>query len=102
MSAQIVLAAALAEPGHYEIRDYPLPDPAPGCVLVKMEVSGICGTDKHTYQGYTGQYGGGGTPRRVSFPIIQGHENLGHDRHDRRRRALYGLRRCPAARWGTA
>jgi threonine dehydrogenase-like Zn-dependent dehydrogenase len=77
MSAENVLAATLVEPGHYEIREYPLPDPAPGCVLVKMEVSGICGTDKHTYQGYTGQYGGGGTPRRVPFPIIQGHENVG-------------------------
>jgi len=65
------------EPGRYEIREYPLPDPAPGCLLVKMEVSGICGTDKHTYQGYVGQYGGAGTPRPVPFPIIQGHENVG-------------------------
>ena len=73
----LVLAATLVEPGHYEIREYPLPDPAPGCVLVKMEVSGICGTDKHTYQGYTGQYGGAGIPRQVPFPIIQGHENVG-------------------------
>ena len=56
---------------------YPLPDPAPECVLIKIEVSGICGTDKHTYQGYTGQYGGNGTPRQISFPIIQGHENVG-------------------------
>ncbi len=72
-----VLAATLIEPGRYEIREYPLPDPAPGCLLVKMEVSGICGTDKHTYQGYVGQYGGAGTPRSVPFPIIQGHENVG-------------------------
>ena len=72
-----VLAATLVEPGRYELREYPLPDPAPGCVLVKMEVSGICGTDKHTYQGYTGQYGGAGTPRQIPFPIIQGHENVG-------------------------
>ncbi len=77
MSAQSVLAATLIEPGHYEIREYPRPDPAPGCVLVKMEVSGICGTDKHTYQGYTGQYGGNGTPKQIPFPIIQGHENVG-------------------------
>jgi L-iditol 2-dehydrogenase len=42
-----------------------------------MEVSGICGTDKHTYQGFTGQYGGNGAPRRIPFPIIQGHENVG-------------------------
>lgn len=72
-----VLAATLIKPGHYEIQQYPLPEPDPGCVLVKMEVSGICGTDKHTYQGYVGQYGGTGTPRTVPFPIIQGHENVG-------------------------
>jgi threonine dehydrogenase-like Zn-dependent dehydrogenase len=77
MSAESVFAATLVEPGRYEIREYPLPDPAPGCLLVKMEVSGICGTDKHTYQGYVGQYGGAGTPRPVPFPIIQGHENVG-------------------------
>jgi L-iditol 2-dehydrogenase len=73
MVATGVLAATLVEPGRYEIREYPLPEPAPGCVLVKMELSGICGTDKHTYQGYTTQYGG----RKLQFPIIQGHENVG-------------------------
>jgi threonine dehydrogenase-like Zn-dependent dehydrogenase len=73
MSAQVVLAATLVQPGKYEIREYPLPDPAPGCLLIKMEVSGICGTDKHTYQGYITQYG----DRRIEFPIIQGHENVG-------------------------
>ncbi|HLX85557.1 MAG TPA: zinc-binding dehydrogenase [Terriglobales bacterium] len=77
MSAQPVLAATLVEPGRYEIREYPLPDPVPGCLLVKMEVSGVCGTDKHTYQGYVGQYGGAGASRPVPFPIIQGHENVG-------------------------
>jgi L-iditol 2-dehydrogenase len=73
MAVQGVLAATLVRPGHYEIIEYPLPDPAPGCVLVKMEMSGICGTDKHTFQGYTAQYGG----RELQFPIIQGHENVG-------------------------
>jgi L-iditol 2-dehydrogenase len=68
-----VLAATLVEPGRYELREYPLPEPAPDCVLVKMEMSGICGTDKHTYQGYTTQYGG----RALEFPLIQGHENVG-------------------------
>ncbi|MGA7855471.1 MAG: zinc-binding dehydrogenase [Candidatus Acidiferrales bacterium] len=73
MAAQGVLAATLVQPGRYEIREYPLPEPASGCVLVKMELSGICGTDKHTFQGYTTQYGG----RKLEFPIIQGHENVG-------------------------
>jgi threonine dehydrogenase-like Zn-dependent dehydrogenase len=73
MSASGVLAATLVKPGQYEVREYAMPDPAPGCVLVKMELSGICGTDKHTFQGYTTQYGG----RELEFPIIQGHENVG-------------------------
>lgn len=73
MPAQTALAATLVEPGRYELREYPLPEPAPGWVLVKMLMSGICGTDKHTFQGYTTQYG----ERRLEFPIIQGHENVG-------------------------
>lgn len=77
MGSARVRAATLVAPGRYEIREYPLPDPAPGCVLVKMRLSGICGTDKHTYQGYTTQYAGTGAPREIPFPIIQGHENVG-------------------------
>jgi threonine dehydrogenase-like Zn-dependent dehydrogenase len=73
MPAPGVLAATLVKPGKYEIREYPLPEPAAGCVLIRMEMSGICGTDKHTFQGYTAQYGG----RQLQFPIIQGHENVG-------------------------
>ena len=73
MPAPGVLAATLVKPGKYEIREYPLPEPAVGCVLIRMEMSGICGTDKHTFQGYTAQYGG----RALEFPIIQGHENVG-------------------------
>jgi threonine dehydrogenase-like Zn-dependent dehydrogenase len=70
-------AATLVAPGRYEIREYPLPEPAPGCVLVRMELSGICGTDKHTYQGYTTQYAGTAAAKEIPFPIIQGHENVG-------------------------
>jgi len=73
MAAPGVLAATLVKPGKYEIREFPLPEPAAGCVLIRMEMSGICGTDKHTFQGYTAQYGG----RQLEFPIIQGHENVG-------------------------
>lgn len=77
MAFDHVLAATLVEPGRYEIREYPVPEPAQGCLLVRMEVSGICGTDKHTFQGYTTQYAGAGAPRQIQFPIIQGHENVG-------------------------
>ena len=77
MPAESVLAATLVEPGKYELREYPLPQPEQDCVLVKMELSGICGTDKHTYQGFTTQYAGERDGKQIRFPIIQGHENVG-------------------------
>lgn len=70
-------AACLVEPRHYEVREFPLPEPGPGAVLVRNELSGICGTDKHTYEGYVGQYTGAAKPSSTPFPIIQGHENVG-------------------------
>lgn len=70
-------AAVLVEAGRYEVREYPIPEPAPGAVLIKNELSGICGTDKHTFQGYTTQYSGTVKPSSTPFPIIQGHENVG-------------------------
>jgi threonine dehydrogenase-like Zn-dependent dehydrogenase len=77
VAADLVRAATLVAPGKYELREYPLPEPDPGCVLVKMEMSGICGTDKHTYQGYITQYSAAGQGKQIPFPIIQGHENVG-------------------------
>jgi len=77
MTSDSVLTATLVAPGRYELIEYPLPEPEPGSLLVKMEMSGICGTDKHTYQGFTTQYAGSGEPRTIPFPIIQGHENVG-------------------------
>ncbi len=53
--------------GSFSIQDAPLPDPAPGTVLLRMELSGCCATDAHTY---LGQF-----PSR--FPILLGHENVG-------------------------
>ena len=44
-------AAVLIGPGKYEIQELPIPELAEGALLVKMEMSGICGTDKHTYIG---------------------------------------------------
>jgi L-iditol 2-dehydrogenase len=73
-----VLAATLHAPGDLRLERYPYPDRLePGAVLVRMLASGICGTDKHTYRGETGQYAGAGQARTTPFPIIQGHENVG-------------------------
>ena len=34
----------------FEIREYPVPDPEPGKVLLRQELAGICGTDLHNWQ----------------------------------------------------
>src|SRR5215212_10966262 len=71
-------AATLVAPGRLEVRNYPLPEELePGAVLLRMEASGICGTDKHTFRGETEQYAGTEYARSTPFPIIQGHENVG-------------------------
>jgi threonine dehydrogenase-like Zn-dependent dehydrogenase len=75
--AQEVRAAVLVEPGRIETWRFPLPDPEPGAVLLKMELSGICGTDKHSYSGFAKQYSGTDHERSLPFPIIPGHENVG-------------------------
>jgi len=49
-------------------RDEPDPVPAPGDVLVKVEATGICGSDMHAYHGKDA--------RRVP-PLILGHEVAG-------------------------
>jgi len=49
-------------------RDEPDPVPAPGDVLMKVEATGICGSDMHAYHGKD--------PRRVP-PLILGHEVAG-------------------------
>ncbi len=75
---QRVKAAVMAAPGRIETREYPYPSlKEPGSLLMKMELSGICGTDKHTYRGETLQYGGTDAQSATPFPIIPGHENVG-------------------------
>jgi threonine dehydrogenase-like Zn-dependent dehydrogenase len=74
---QSVRAAVMLAPGQIHTQTFPLPEVQPGAVLVKMDMSGICGTDKHTFSGYTAQYGGTKHERTIPFPIIPGHENVG-------------------------
>src|SRR6266516_830539 len=67
----------MTAPGHLELRRFPLPEPAPGAVLMKVTYSGICGTDKHTYRGESRQYAGTDHEREITYPLICGHENVG-------------------------
>jgi threonine dehydrogenase-like Zn-dependent dehydrogenase len=44
---------------------------------MRVSLSGICGTDKHTFRGETVQYAGTPHERRIRYPLICGHENVG-------------------------
>jgi len=72
-----VRAAVMTAPGHLEVQRFPLPDPEPGAVVMKVVYSGICGTDKHTYRGESKQYAGTDHERDLIYPLICGHENVG-------------------------
>jgi threonine dehydrogenase-like Zn-dependent dehydrogenase len=52
-----------------EVWDFEIPEVEPGATLLKMEMTGICGTDVHVWEGKLDQY--------VSMPMILGHEPLG-------------------------
>jgi len=70
-------AVTITEPRKLEVREYVIPPLQPGGLLMKIEMSGICGTDKHTYRGETTQYGGTVNEQTSPFPLIPGHENVG-------------------------
>lgn len=62
-------AALLVEPGRFELRDVPRPDPGPDEALIRIARTGICGTDIHIFNGhYAAEH----------LPMIPGHEFTGH------------------------
>jgi len=68
----------MTAPGKMEVQQLPYPDHLePGACIVKMEMSGICGTDKHAFQGETTLYGGTESEQDMVFPSVHGHENCG-------------------------
>ncbi|MCL4559066.1 MAG: zinc-binding dehydrogenase [Chloroflexi bacterium] len=73
-----VKAVVMVAPGKVEFQEVPYPDHLePGACIVKMEMSGICGTDKHAYKGEVTLYGGTESEQDMVFPSIHGHENSG-------------------------
>lgn len=52
-----------------EVRDFPNPEPGPGEVVVRLKVSGLCGSDLHTYRQTAEQ--------RAGQDTIPGHEPSG-------------------------
>jgi threonine dehydrogenase-like Zn-dependent dehydrogenase len=72
-----VRAAVIEAPGRFSLQSFPDPSPGPGAVILRMEHSGICGTDKHTWRGESKQYAGTDHERDAAYPLICGHENVG-------------------------
>lgn len=72
-----VKAAVMLRPGHVEVKEFHRPKLDNGAILLKISLSGICGTDKHTFRGETIQYAGTAHERGSRFPLICGHENVG-------------------------
>lgn len=70
-------AAVMVAPYTMEVREIEIPKLEKGCALIKIELSGICGTDKHAYKGESKQYAG--TPHEIDapYPFICGHETVG-------------------------
>jgi threonine dehydrogenase-like Zn-dependent dehydrogenase len=73
----MVRAAVTERPGFICVREFPMPEPEPGAVVLKVHYSGICGTDKHTFRGESKQYAGTAHERDLTYPLICGHETVG-------------------------
>jgi threonine dehydrogenase-like Zn-dependent dehydrogenase len=71
------VAAVMEEPGRIALRGSTVPEPEPGAVVIAVHLSGICGTDKHTFRGESRQYAGTKHERDLDYPLICGHENVG-------------------------
>lgn len=56
----------------FEIREYPVPDPEPGAVVIKVRMANVCGSDMHYWKGEQ-DYEKMGRP----LPLNTGHEHMG-------------------------
>ncbi len=72
-----VAAGVMTAPGKLELRYFPYPQVDEHSLVIKMEMCGICGTDKHTYRGETVQYAGTPAESHTPFPLLPGHEIVG-------------------------
>jgi threonine dehydrogenase-like Zn-dependent dehydrogenase len=67
-----VKAVAMTAPGKMEIRCYPYPKVDPDSAILKVDMTGVCGTDKHIFKGEASLIRG-----QSIFPYIGGHEVIG-------------------------
>lgn len=72
MANKTARASLLDKPdGNFVIGEYPIPEPAPGGLLMKIELCGVCGTDVHTWHAPAEAVFG------LEYPIALGHEVSG-------------------------
>jgi threonine dehydrogenase-like Zn-dependent dehydrogenase len=67
------LAAVTLGPRRTEVREFPLPEISDDDGLLKIEASGVCGSDWPFYAGIQQSQGAQGRPQ----PRVQGHHNVG-------------------------
>lgn len=71
--AKTGLAAVMPGIGkEFEIREYPVIDPWPGSIRIKIAVANVCGSDIHTWQGDRNP-----SLAATPWPMIMGHEMMG-------------------------
>src|SRR5271155_1732219 len=68
MTRRTTVAAVLIQPGAFEMDEVALTDLSPDSAVLRVEASGICGTD-------IGQFRG--TRPNQQLPMILGHEPIG-------------------------
>jgi threonine dehydrogenase-like Zn-dependent dehydrogenase len=56
----------------FEIREYPVPEPEPGAILIRVALANVCGSDLHYWRGEQ-NYEKMGRP----LPLNTGHEHVG-------------------------
>ena len=62
-----VKAAVMGELGSIRIESFPRPEIAEDAFLLKVDATGICGSDSHAYLGHS----------KLNLPVILGHEVMG-------------------------
>ncbi|MCC9654289.1 zinc-dependent alcohol dehydrogenase [Rhodopirellula halodulae] len=69
---QTVRAVAMTAPGQTEMRTYPYPTMDHDSAILKVDMSGICGTDRHIFKGEATELRG-----KSIYPYVGGHEVIG-------------------------
>lgn len=67
-----VRAAAMTAPGAMELRTYPYPTIDHDSAILKIDMTGVCGTDKHIFKGEAQELRG-----KSIYPYVGGHEIIG-------------------------